>query len=432
MRFFLCEKQMQIKEEFKKLIPPLSVEEKRQLESNIIADGCREPLVLWVDILIDGHNRYEICVRLNIEFKTISKDFENESAVKLWMIDNQRGRRNLTDGWKFELAQVKKAVLSEIGKITQGKRTDLLSTIDNDFKEPTQKHNTQAEIAKDLGWSTGKVGMADVVFKEAETKPELKEKILAGNVSINEAYKEIKKAEKTEKLEVKKAAIIEETKASIEDNRPIVYCESFEKTLKRVEDNSIDLLITDPPYSTDVDDINGFAESWVLAALEKIKPTGRGYIFIGAYPKEINAYLNILLSQDKFIIDNPLIWTYRNTLGITPKNKYNLNYQVALHFYSKDSPELDTSITNEMFSVQDINAPDGRQGDRYHTWQKPEELARRLITHSTKEGDKIMDLFSCTGTFSIVASKLKRDSIACDISKENLLIAESRGCDVKF
>jgi DNA modification methylase len=189
-------------------------------------------------------------------------------------------------------------------------------------------------------------------------------------------------------------------------------------------------LITDPPYSTDIDDIEQFVDEWLFAALDKVSDTGRAYICIGAYPKELMVYLNKLSQQDRFIVDNPLIWTYRNTLGVTPKRKYNLNYQVILHLYTEQSADLDTSITNEMFSVQDINAPDGRQGDRYHTWQKPDELAMRLIRHSTVIGAKVFDPFCCTGTFPIAAAKLNRIAIGCDISKENLLIAEKRGCNV--
>ncbi|MDX5584306.1 MAG: hypothetical protein QNK20_05165, partial [Aureibaculum sp.] len=57
-----------INQEFKKLIPKLSIEEFNQLEKNIISDGCRDPLVLWDDTIIDGHNRFEICNKHGIEF----------------------------------------------------------------------------------------------------------------------------------------------------------------------------------------------------------------------------------------------------------------------------------------------------------------------------------------------------------------------------
>jgi len=110
--------------------------------------------------------------------------------------------------------------------------------------------------------------------------------------------------------------------------------------------------------------------------------------------------------------------------------KYNLNYQVIWHLYSDQSKELDTSITNEMFSVQDINAPDGRIGNRLHTWQKPDELANRLIKHSTKKGDLVVDCFACTGTFLIAASKFDCIAKGCDIDAENLNIAKERGCTI--
>jgi len=214
------------------------------------------------------------------------------------------------------------------------------------------------------------------------------------------------------------------------NNRPKIYICDYRDFLDRIENNSQDLLITDPPYSTDVEDIEGFANDWVIKALDKIKTKGRAFIFIGAYPKELKAYLDVLSSQNKFILDNPLIWTYRNTLGQVPKMKYNLNYQVILHLYSEQSRELNTKIINEMFSVQDVNAPDGRQGDRYHTWQKPIELARRLITHTTQEGDRIFDCFAGTGTFMLMGAKLGRKVIGCDNSKDILKIAEERGCEI--
>lgn len=97
---------LQIREDFKKLIPPLSNEEYRQLESNILADGIRDPLVLWGDILVDGHNRYEIAEKNGIPFTTVSKDFEDENDAVLWILRNQLGRRNLNDFQRVELARM--------------------------------------------------------------------------------------------------------------------------------------------------------------------------------------------------------------------------------------------------------------------------------------------------------------------------------------
>lgn len=85
-----------IDQEFKALIPPLSNEEFSQLEANIIADGCRDPLVLWGNTIIDGHNRYEICETNGIEYRTHNIELENREAALDWIDANQLGRRNLS------------------------------------------------------------------------------------------------------------------------------------------------------------------------------------------------------------------------------------------------------------------------------------------------------------------------------------------------
>jgi hypothetical protein len=95
---------IQLKEEFKNLIPPLTQEEFRQLEQNIIAEGIRENILTWQGIIIDGHNRYKIATKWGLEYETTSKHFKDEEAVKEWMILNQFGRRNLSNYQRSVLA----------------------------------------------------------------------------------------------------------------------------------------------------------------------------------------------------------------------------------------------------------------------------------------------------------------------------------------
>jgi N6-adenosine-specific RNA methylase IME4 len=188
---------IQVKEEFKNLIPALSAEEYAQLEANILEDGIREPIITWNGFIIDGHNRFSIAQRFDLEYRTTSKHFSNDNLVKIWMLDNQFGKRNLTDAQRYLNRNEKRKLLKAQGKkkqiqtLKQGNKTPDLSTIDK-----TETHNTRKEIANELGWSTGKVAMADVVFKKAT--PEVIEKVNKSEVSINAAYKEIKKEEKKE------------------------------------------------------------------------------------------------------------------------------------------------------------------------------------------------------------------------------------------
>jgi ParB family chromosome partitioning protein len=103
---------MIIDSEFKALIPPLAPEELAQLEANILADGCRDPLVTWQGILIDGHNRFAICSKHGLTFQTVEREFADRQDAELWMIGNQMGRRNLENIDKVPLLERKREILA--------------------------------------------------------------------------------------------------------------------------------------------------------------------------------------------------------------------------------------------------------------------------------------------------------------------------------
>jgi ParB-like chromosome segregation protein Spo0J len=99
---------IEIEEEFRRLIPPLSDEESRQLEANILAEGCRDALVVWAApdnryVLVDGHNRYGICRKHQLPFKVQIMQFDDREAVRDWMVNNQLGKRNVTEETKAYL-----------------------------------------------------------------------------------------------------------------------------------------------------------------------------------------------------------------------------------------------------------------------------------------------------------------------------------------
>jgi N6-adenosine-specific RNA methylase IME4 len=196
--------------EFKALIPPLAPDELSQLEANILRDGCRDPLVLWGEILIDGHNRHEICTRNGLPFETVQIQFESRTHARIWMRNNQAGRRNLTTAWRLDLELGNKQDLLEIGKAkrveTLKQNASVLSQ--NDRTESVPTVNTRVEIAKAAGVSTGQVGMAEQIIKKA---PELWEKAKQGDVSISSAYQQIRRIEKEEQREARR----EENRAKV-------------------------------------------------------------------------------------------------------------------------------------------------------------------------------------------------------------------------
>ena len=206
---------LSINPELKALIPPLTSEEFAQLEANVCQEGIREPIITWQGTIVDGHNRYELAQMYDLPFKVKEMAFTSMNHAKKWMAENQLGRRNLHDFVKGELNEVIAECIKAIGReklVEVGKKygeghkkeEEPLSIIDK------PSHNTQKIVAEKLGWSTGKKAMFDVVKKKAPE--EIKEKLRQGELSMNQAYQEIKKEEKKAERDKK----IEEVKQKIE------------------------------------------------------------------------------------------------------------------------------------------------------------------------------------------------------------------------
>lgn len=102
-------RQLIIDEEFRDLIPPLTAEEREGLEADILRDGCLTPLLVWRgesgDVLLDGHNRREICAAHDFPYETEPvPGIESRDDAKRWIIDHQRHRRNLNEAQRAMLA----------------------------------------------------------------------------------------------------------------------------------------------------------------------------------------------------------------------------------------------------------------------------------------------------------------------------------------
>ena len=213
-----------IDSEFKNLIPPLSAEERANLEESILNEGCRDALVLWNDTLIDGHNRYEICTAHNLPYNTIQRDFKNRDEVILWIIKNQKARRNLTafsrgmlESKAIEIlqkqAKEKQAAAGGDRKSEEYKKNTLCEITQSDKKEPQKHIDVKKELAARIG--TGEQAASRIININkriekaiAEEKPiagqapeELKSKLMSGETSINEAYNAIKKEERREMIQ---------------------------------------------------------------------------------------------------------------------------------------------------------------------------------------------------------------------------------------
>jgi ParB-like chromosome segregation protein Spo0J len=190
---------LNIDQEYKALIPPLSAEEFAQLESNILRDGCLHPIVTWEETIIDGHNRYAICKKHDLPFKIIAMEFDDRDAAMDWMDTNQLGRRNLSPvdfklalGRRYNRTKKTKAEAGAIGGSSKDQNDTCLE-------------NTAAKLATQHGVSEATVKRAGKLAEAVEAHPEIKEAIASG-MSIKDAIKEHKEPETTIVNDVKEKA----------------------------------------------------------------------------------------------------------------------------------------------------------------------------------------------------------------------------------
>lgn len=188
---------VKIDAEFKRLIPALSGDEFSQLEANILHDGIREPLVVWNDTLIDGHNRYEIASKYGLEYKTQSMDFTSRDEAIRWIILNQFGRRNLSAYDRSILALRLKPIIAEKAKERQEIGVNQYSLC---HKCDKPSIDTKKELAKVAGVSHNTIARVEKI--EQHATPEIKEAVKSGEMSINQAYQATRREEK--KAEVKR------------------------------------------------------------------------------------------------------------------------------------------------------------------------------------------------------------------------------------
>jgi hypothetical protein len=185
--------------ELKAYIDPLTPDEHDALERSILAEGCRDALVLWGDVLVDGHNRYGICQKHGLPFQTVQNPrFQTLEDVHLWMIDQHLGRRSVSDFQRGVLALRKREILAE-------RRTRILATSpspedlppDEEAPAPVAAQNpavaaleprplhSREDIAKAARLSSSQVVMIEKIQKQAA--PELVDALKAGAVSLNAA-----------------------------------------------------------------------------------------------------------------------------------------------------------------------------------------------------------------------------------------------------
>jgi hypothetical protein len=162
--------------EFAQLIPRPSEEELDELLECLKRDGCRDAIVAWDGIVIDGHNRYRLCRENGIPYAVKHMEFDDRDDVIVWMIQTQLGRRSLTAYTRTQLVLKKEAMLKEEAAIRKTQKSAGVG-------------ETRELIAKEAGVSRDTVAKVKVIEQRADE--ETKQALHSGETRIHAVYKKL-------------------------------------------------------------------------------------------------------------------------------------------------------------------------------------------------------------------------------------------------
>jgi 16S rRNA G966 N2-methylase RsmD len=386
---------VKIDKEFQSLIFPLANEERALLEKNIIRDGCRDALVVWEEenTLLDGHNRYEICTKNQISYKSRMISLTDRVAALDWIDSNQLGRRNLSP----DMMRLLRGRLYNRTESEQGKRNDLTSD-QNDTKLDRAKR-----IARSSGVSAATVKRDAAFARDIEAKPELM-KAIRDRVPIKKIEKEIRTAE----IKKERTKLADKARALPKTDR---WCVDHGDIATYKTDKKFDYIITDPPY---LKEFVPLYDTLASRAKDFLKPNGLLICMCGqSYLDEIYALMAKHLEY---------YWTAAYLLPGQPTplrtRQVNCCWKPLL-MWTLPNAKYKGKIFGDVFT-SDAN------DKSLHKWGQSESGMLSIISQICVPGESILDPFAGASTTGISAYRHGCIYYGIDLSQENVDISNGR------
>jgi site-specific DNA-methyltransferase (adenine-specific) len=430
----------EINETLKSLIPPLTPEEFNQLESNCIKDGVLHKLTVGnykssnnfdCMVLIDGHNRYDIAKKNGLKYDCEIKKFDSLDNIKEWMIMHQFGRRNLSNYQRsilaLELKGVYEAAAKERQRLSGGDKVSewtraVVHICEQPLEDPVKamENKTLTKLANIAGVSHNTLNKVQKI--QADARPELREQLSAGTVSINEAYKEVRASEKIQQRD-------EYRKESALMAKEIEIKNVFHGDSRAILSNytgKINAVITDPPYGMGFisnrrtlspkdegianDENINIAKELVINVFTKvfdIMPNNSPlFCFIGwrQEPEFIK-----LISDIGFTVKNSIIWVKNNHGSGDLQGSFAPKHERII--YATKGKVVLNSREPDVLNGSDIRTD--------HPTAKPIDLIKILI-NSIKSTDTIVcDPFAGHGSTAIACKELDVNFVAIEFDENN-------------
>lgn len=243
------EEKCRIDPELNTVLPKLSEEDYTALEKSLLTDGYKgAPIMIWDGVIVDGHNRYEICNKHNIPYEVKNIDFENKEEAMRWMVRQQIGRRNLTPMQRISISEKYRPFCEKEAKANQSKAgkeygnggTKLTENLPqaSDTGKKERNPTTDKKLADIANVSEKTYRMGTKILNSGNE--ELIQQAIDGEISINKAYNKLKASQKKESEKKQDNIIPSDTKSELQDLKENKRKESTQKVREARDEHGFD------------------------------------------------------------------------------------------------------------------------------------------------------------------------------------------------
>lgn len=381
--------QIIINKEYEDLVPPLSKEEYDQLKESIRVNGQYLPVILnQNNVLLDGYHRFKICKELGLEVKHKVKHFENKTDEIIFVGECNLQRRQLEPLQRVILVSKLETYYRERAEERQksGKKSDLRTTL------------SQGRIRDELG---AKANVSGVQYEKGKKiidsgNEKLIKEVLSGSMTINSAYKDIRKQEKRKE----RHEALKEIQVNLPDTVQL-YNDDFNNV--SIKDNSVALIFTDPPYH---EKYLHLYDQLGKQAARVLRDGGSLLCYVGHH--QIGKIISMM---EKHGLDFhwPIAVLHSGPSASVFGLKVLVSYKPILWFTKgKYQGEFVRDVIKSEF-----------QGKELHDWAQSTVESDYYIKYMTIENEIVYDPFMGQGTFGVSAVKQKRQFIGVEINKEH-------------
>jgi methylase of polypeptide subunit release factors len=428
---------LRIDETIRRVLMPLREDERALLEQSVLAEGIRDPLVVWRRddelILLDGHHRYQLAQKHGLSFNIVEMEFDDESEAVQWVLHNQLARRNLTD----EQRTLVLGRLYNQMKLAQGRPPKSKKK----FAPFSGSNATSRYVASLHGvsyrtvWNAAE--FAKVVDALAEIEPEAAARVVAGELPdaktalrkvepelLPKVAERIARGEAQSVKEAVRAVKHEEAKQWIEQTNaqnelpPTIqlYTGDFREVLATLPPESVDAIITGPPYLSEYIPL---FEPLAEHAARLLKP--HGVLVVMVAHLYLYEYMTLLNQHLRYR------WICVYHMGDKKARVFAAKIAVSwkpLLVYVRHDAENLRFIGSDYFSAARGTA-DGVQKELHH-WQESLDGFTEIVQRFTEPDDTVLDPFMGSGTTGVACLYLNRRFIGCDNDPLAVAVATKR------